>query len=267
MSREPRRKGRPKSFNAKPSQTTIQSLERALDVLDTIASSSGMTLTEIATALNQSPATIYRVLTTLEAREIVEIEPETQDWYIGHTAFRLGTAFLRRTNLVERCRQAMRDLLQATGETSNLGVEVKNKVMFVSQAETQESIRAFFPPGTISPMHASGIGKALLSHYSDDRIERILKATQMEQFTEKTISAPDALKQDLKVARSRGWAFDDEEKTMGMRCVAAPILDIYSEAVAGISVSGPTNRMPEERIAEFGELVKAAAAKVSQGLS
>lgn len=261
-----RRKGRPKAFDHKPSQTTIQSLDRALDVLDTLALANGLTLTEIASQLDQSPATMYRVLSTLEMREFVEIDPASQAWHIGPMAFRLGSSFLRRSSVVERSRPVMRDLMDASGETSNLGIEKHGQVMFIGQVETHESIRAFFPPGTLSPMHASGIGKALLSRHSDESFERFLKNCEFEQFTEKTIGSADTLRAELAEIRERGFAVDDEEKTIGMRCVAAPITNLYGEAIAGISVSGPTHRMPPEQIDRIGALVRQSAARVSRGL-
>lgn len=261
-----RRRGRPKGSGSGASRQSIQSLDRALDVLDALARGDGLTLTELASGLDQSTATMHRVLATLEARQIVELDAQTQGWHIGAMAFRLGSAFLRRSSVPERSRPAMHALMQATGETSNLGIERNREVMFVSQIETHESIRAFFPPGTTSPMHASGIGKALLSCYSDDRLEAFLRKTSLERFTEKTVHAADALKDDLRAIRERGWAYDDEEKTSGMRCVAAPILNTYGEAVAGISVSGPTHRMPGSRIGEIGDLVRDAARTVSRGL-
>lgn len=266
MAQQPRRKGRPKGFYSKPAQSTIQSLDRALDVLDLLAAHTGLTLTEIANALDQSPATMHRVLATLEARDIVEMDPQTQSWHIGSATYRLGSAFLHRSGVVERSRPAMRRLMEQTGETSNLGIEMNGNVMFISQIETTETIRAFFPPGTISPMHASGIGKALLSRYSDDRIDAFLRGRHLESFTSKTVITPDALKDDLRRTRDKGWAFDDEEKTTGMRCVASPILNTFGEAIAGISVSGPTNRMSEDRIEEVARLVCAAAEEVSRGM-
>ncbi|MEZ5777138.1 MAG: IclR family transcriptional regulator [Paracoccaceae bacterium] len=261
-----RRKGRPKGFDHEPSETTIQSLDRALTVLEALASGNGLTLTEVSEALNQSPATMYRVLSTLEAREFVETDPRTQGWHIGPTAFRLGSAFLRRSGVADKSRPVMRELTDATGETSNLGIEKDGDIMFVSQIETQESIRAFFPPGTLSPMHASGIGKALLSLYDEGRIDRFLRNNPLERFTAKTIGTVERLKEELQVARVRGFAVDDEEKNTGMRCVAAPILNAHGEAVAGISVSGPTHRMTESEIDRIGALVREAAAKVSRSL-
>ncbi len=266
MPDKPRRKGRPKNFYGKPAATTIQSLDRAFDVLDALAANMGMTLTEIAKDLQQSPATMHRVLSTLEARNIVEIDLQTQTWHIGSMAFRLGSAFLRRSGVIERSHPVMRELMEQTGETSNLGIDMNGRVMFISQIETHETIRAFFPPGTISPMHASGIGKALLSQYSDQRIAEFLRSHALECFTDKTILAAADLQEDLLKSRQRGWAYDDEEKTTGMRCVAAPILNLFGEAVAGISVSGPTLRMSEDKIDRIGTMVRGAAERVSRSM-
>ncbi|WP_435661285.1 HTH-type transcriptional regulator BhcR [Leisingera caerulea] len=266
MPQTPRRKGRPKSFDSASHPPTIQSLDRALDVLDALAGASGMTLTELSTALDQSAATMYRVLATLEARQIVEMEPQSQTWHIGAMAFRLGSAFLRRSSVIERARPVMRELMEATGETSNLGIERGGDVMFVSQVETHESIRAFFPPGTTSPMHASGIGKALLSCFGEDQLTRFLRGRTLEQFTDKTLTSADTLREDLAQIRSRGWSFDDEEKAPGMRCVAAPVFGMQGEVLAGISVSGPAARMPDARINDIGALVRGAAEKLSYGL-
>jgi IclR family acetate operon transcriptional repressor len=160
----------------------------------------------------------------------------------------------------------MRSLMAETGETSNLGIEKSGKVLFVSQVETQKSIRAFFPPGTLSPMHASGIGKALLSAYDDTQLERFLRAVSLDPFTETTLISRERLTADLRAARDRGFALDDEERTVGMRCIAACIRNIYGEVVAGISVSGPTNRLPDARIEELGSLVKKAAEDISDRL-
>lgn len=259
-------RGRPKSFYSKASQNTIQSVDRAFDVLDILALKHGLTLSEIAKELKQSPATIYRVLSTLQARNIVETDTATQVWNIGPAAFQIGHAFVRRSSVVERSRPVMRDLMAQTGETANLGIEKSDMVIFVSQVETHETIRAFFPPGTQSPMHASGIGKALLAHYSDDRLAKLLKRQSLEQFTDKTIIDPEKLLQEMAHIRAQGFAFDDEEKNLGMRCIASPILNFYGEAVAGISVSGPTHRITPDRVNTIGAVVAKAAKTLSQNL-
>ena len=160
----------------------------------------------------------------------------------------------------------MRHLVEATGETSNLGIEKSGMVVFISQVETHESIRAFFPPGTQAPMHASGIGKALLSTFTDRQLDQFFKAAALTPFTQKTICTPANLIADITAIRTRGYAFDDEEKAVGMRCIAAPIINYQGQPVAGISISGPSPRVTPDMVAKIGALVKAAGEDVSRSL-
>lgn len=266
MEHQKRQRGRPKSFSDKSGEARIQSLDRALDVLGVVAAGSGLTLTEIADDLGQSAATIYRILTTFAARGTLEIDPATQEWFVGPSSFRIGSAFLRRSGMVERARPMMRILMVETGETANLGVENDDQVLFLSQVETHENIRAFFPPGARSPMHASGIGKALLAHADNERIERYIRRKNLSRFTENTISDPDMLRSELGRIKEQGFAFDDEEKSIGMRCVAAPVFNSFGETVAGISISGPSARLTLDRIAVVSDVVIAQASVLSQSL-
>ncbi|AHM02591.1 Transcriptional regulator, IclR family [Roseibacterium elongatum DSM 19469] len=261
-----RARGRPKAWDDKTAQNTIKSLDRAMQVFEHLSQKQGVTLSELAADLSQSPATVYRILVTLEQRDLVEFDPVAQHWQIGPQAFLIGARFLRRTSLVDRARPILRDLMEQTGETANLGIAREAAVLFVSQVETQASIRAFFPPGTLSPMHASGIGKALLSQMPDDRLARLLASHPRERFTDKTLTAPEALIADLAVSRRRGYAIDDEEKTDGMRCIAAPVFDMHGEAVAGLSVSGPSTRIGLPEIAGLAAAVTRAAATLSAAM-
>lgn len=266
MSSQRRPRGRPKGFDNDPEAVVNKSIDRAIDVLEALRSGGAMSLSEIAAATDQSAATIYRILTTFLRRDMVETDADTQQWSLGAGAFRLGSAFLRRTDVVERARPEMRRLMEETGETSNLGIDRGDMVMFISQIETHETIRAFFPPGTLSPLHASGIGKALLSRFPADRIARFVAKGPLARFTPGTITDPGRLRHELDHIRAQGFAFDDEETTEGMRCIAAPILNLHGEAVAGISISGPSHRVTLDRVEPVGALVRAAAANISRGL-
>lgn len=261
-----RGRGRPKSWDDKGAQNTIKSLDRALEVLVQLGEMQGGTLSEIAGALNQSPATIYRVLTTFQGRGFADFDEQSQVWSIGPAAFLTGSQFLRRTSLVERARPIMRDLMEATGETANLGIERDGMVLFLGQVETHATIRAFFPPGTASAMHASGIGKALLCRMDDKRQREVLAASQLEQYTPFTLTDPDAMIADLHAAKARGYALDGEERNIGMRCIAAPVFNVFGEVVAGISVSGPTTRITEDRIDALAAHVMDAAAILTRAI-
>ncbi|KGJ04034.1 transcriptional regulator, IclR family [Paracoccus halophilus] len=266
MSSEPRKRGRPRGrASGSGDSGGVRALDRALDVLDAIAGASGLTLTEIAQRLALAPSTVHRVLVTLEGRGVAEIDEVTQTWHVGPTAFRHGSAFMRRTGLVERARPVLRRLMEATGETANLGILNGEAVLFLSQAETHETIRAFFPPGTRSPLHASGIGKALLAHKPRREVEMVLDEMVLERFTPMTLCDRQALLDDLGTIRLRGYSLDNEERTPGMRCIAAPIFDPVGEAAAGISVSGPVLRMTDARLPAISEAVLRAARELSFG--
>ncbi len=258
-----RARGRPRAWNDQTKQITIKTLDRAVALLEYLSIHQGKTLTGLANELGQSPATVYRVLVTLQARGLVEFDPAEQIWNIGPGAFLIGARFLQRTSLVERARPILRRLMEKTGETANLGIENKGAVLFVSQVETSASIRAFFPPGSLSPMHASGIGKALLAHMDPERLDGWFRVQTREVFTASTIADRDALQAELARVRANGFAVDNEEKNAGMRCIAAPVFDMNREAVAGISASGPANRIRSEKIAVLSEHVIDAAAQLS----
>ena len=263
----PRRsRGRPKAWADKTDQNTIKSLDRAIEVLEHLSALPGATLSELADHLDQSPATVYRVLVTLEGRGLTEFDAESQLWYVGSQAFVIGSRYLRRTSLVERATPILHQLMTQTGETANLAVPRGGSVVFVSQAECHHSIRAFFPHGSASPMHASGIGKALLSEMGPEQIAHMLRETDLEEFTRFTITDPDALKDELKRTQERGFAIDDQERNVGMRCIAATVHNWTGKAVAGISISGPVARIEDGEIDGLAEAVRTAARDLSAAL-
>lgn len=262
---ERKQRGRPRAFDDKTDQNTVKSLDRAMVVLAELARLDGATLSGLAKVLDESPATVYRVLVTLQGHRFVELDDAAQTWHVGPGAFLIGSVFLRRTSIIERARPVLRKLMEDTGETANLGIESDGAVLFVSQVETHASIRAFFPPGTIAPLHVSGIGKALLAHYPQGRLDRFV-SVGLERFTAYTITDPDALRADLSAIRTRGYAIDNEERTEGMRCIAAPIRNAHDEIVAGLSVSGPVSRVTPAQAAVFARSVLAGAERISQAL-
>jgi IclR family acetate operon transcriptional repressor len=263
----PRRaRGRPRDWHDKSEQNTIKSLDRAMEVFEFLSQSGGLPLSALAEETGQSPATVYRILVTLEGRGLVEFEGREQVWHIGPRAFVIGARFLRRTSLVDRARPVMRKLMEDTGETANLGIEKEGAVLFLGQVETNATIRAFFPPGTLSEMHASGIGKALLAHMEDRRMGRVLGDGPLPAFTAQTFTDKAALRDDLARIRAQGYAVDNEEKTDGMRCIAAPVFDMTGEAVAGISVSGPTSRVGLDDIDRLSVPVMDAARDLTRAI-
>ena len=258
-----RSRGRPRTQNSNMAGSTVQALDRGLMLLVALTREGSVTLTDIAMKVGMPPSSAHRVLITLQKHGFVEFDEASQEWAIGIEAFRVGNSYLERTNLVEMAQPIMRDLMENTGETANLAIGSEGQVVFVSQVETHNPIRAFFRPGTRGHMHASGIGKALLADMSRPEVEKILQKTGLPEFTSKTLVSPDALFADLKKTAVRRWSFDDEERYMGMRCVAASIYNSSGKAVAGISVSGPTIRFSDVDVEEIGPRVRRSADEIT----
>ncbi|MEM9205943.1 MAG: HTH-type transcriptional regulator BhcR [Pseudomonadota bacterium] len=260
-----RSRGRPRG-QKKEGQGSVAALEKAITVLQVLSRAKGLSLTELSQRADLPTATAYRILTTLEAKGVVHFEDAAQLWSIGIEAFRIGSAFLSRTDILEESRPVMQALSAEVNETANLAILDGTEVVFVSQVETDQPIRAFFRPGTRGRVHASGIGKALLAFSEESVRERIVSSAPLDGFTQTTITNREALKLDLSAIRARGFAIDNEERTVGMRCIAAPIFDQTGRPVAGISVSGPSVRMPVESDDNIGAAVKRAASEISQAI-
>lgn len=264
MQQQKRQRGRPKSQFTESSAGTLQSLDRALGVLSAIARADRMTLTDLSLAVGVPTATTHRILTTLQKRGFVTFDEDRQDWLIGIEAFRTGSSFLKRRDLAEIGRPVMQLLMEQTGETANLAVPQAAEVVFIGQIETQNPIRAFFPPSTRTAMHASGTGKAILAELPEDQVRQLLIKSGLERFTVNTHTTPAELFEDLAEIRARGWSFDHEERHDGMSCIGSAIFDEYGNPCAGVSISGPSIRFYPLRISELGAAVTHAAAEITE---
>lgn len=258
-----RARGRPKSVFKESSAGTLQSLDRALEILSVIARLGQCTLSDLSRETGVPTATTHRILTTLFNRGFVGFDETRQEWMVGIEAYRTGVSYLKRNKVAELARPIMQRLMHDTGETANLAVADKQFVVFVSQIETSNPIRAFFPPGSRSQMYASGTGKALLAAMRPDVLDKIISTTEFIPFTDRTIVDPNALQQDLNTIRQRGWSFDEEERYLGMCCVGAAIFNEQQEPFAGVSVSGPSARFQRKAVERLGDLVSKAAAEIT----
>jgi IclR family acetate operon transcriptional repressor len=244
-----RRRGRPASTSSEPSGE-VQSLDRAIALLEVLASGEGLGLSEVARHAELPPSTVHRLLMTLHRRGLVSHDAETGLWTIGVGLFRIGSAYLRIRKLPEIARPVIRHLLQEVGETVNVSMLDQREIVCVAQAESHAAVRAFFRLGRRLPIHASR--------------DELLHGATLERFTDKTHRSRKALLADVAAIAVRGWAFDDEEHTLGMQCVSAAILNEWSEPAGAVSISAPAVRMGRECAATLGERVKATALQLSQ---
>lgn len=243
----------------------VQSLRRALSLLDGVAATpDGTTLTEIAQQIGLATSTTHRLLTSLEHARYVHFDSERKVWTIGVQAFTTGNAFLKTRNLAAIARPHMRAMMEECEETVNLAIIDQNEAIYLAQVECRHMMRTFARPGGRVPLHCSGVGKALLSAMSETELSRVLHDRGLSRVTIKTITTPAALRQDLALTRERGYAFDDEEHAIGLRCVAAVIHNENGDAIGAVSLSGPMARIPDNRVAALGSLVRRKASVISE---
>ncbi|ASY59518.1 IclR family transcriptional regulator [Sinorhizobium sp. CCBAU 05631] len=251
------KRGRKAAENAAPS--SVQVLDRSLSLLAIVAEGDGSTLTSLSERTGMAPSTVHRLLSSLASHGMVTNDGDTGTWTVGVKAFEIGNAFLRFRKLGTISRPFLKQLMEKSGETANIGIEDDGDVVFISQVESHAPMRAFFRPGRRGPIHASGIGKAILATWSDTEIAKALNGRTLAHFTERTLDTLPALLADITEIRFRGWSIDDEEHTLGMRCIAAPVFNEYGEAIGGISISGPTVRIDDAKLTIIGPVVRRTA--------
>ncbi|HEY0353875.1 MAG TPA: IclR family transcriptional regulator, partial [Enterovirga sp.] len=201
-----RRRGRPASVGSEPSGE-VQSLDRAIGLLEMLASGEGLGLSELARHTELPPSTVHRLLMTLNRRGLVSHDGETGLWTVGVGLFRIGSAYLRIRKLPEIVRPVIRKLLDEVGETVNVSMLDQRELVCVAQAESHAPVRAFFRLGRRLPLHASAAGKAILAAGSPAFRDDLLEGAPIERFTNKTHRSRKALLADVGEVATRGWAF------------------------------------------------------------
>ena len=234
----------------------VQSLARGLALLERVAAASdGISLSGLAESTALAPSTAHRLLASLRERGFAQQDPETGLWHIGARAFTVGNAFLRGRSYVALARHHMRDLVERSGETANLAALDQNEAVYLTQIECDEMMRAFARPGTRVPLHCSGVGKALLAALPEREAESIIASAGLARLTKRTLVDLEALRGDLSLSRRRGFAIDDGEHAVGLRCVAAAIHDDGGRPLAALSISGPAARIDDHKLEMLGGLV------------
>jgi IclR family acetate operon transcriptional repressor len=250
-----------------PRDGGVQSVDRALSIIETLAEDDeGYRLTDLAVRTGLSPSTVHRLLTTLEKRRFVQFDRDESMWHIGAQSFAVGSTFVRRRNFVTQALPYLRKLRDRTRETANLAVVDDGAIVVLTRVESREIMRSVTKVGGRVPMVASGLGKALLSTYSEEDVFAIIQRQGMPRLTSKSIVRAGELCKSLHDIRQQGYSVDDEEALIGLRCVSAVVYDDCSEPLAAISVSGKASRVPNDRLPVLGKLVQEVAAELTKAL-
>jgi len=244
-----------------------QSLDRALLMLLTIADSPrpGLTLAAASAALGYSKATSQRLLRTLVSRDFLQYDEELGVYSLGVANVRLGSEYLHRLDLRGVALPTMRKLVAETRETAHLGTVSGPDVVYIELVDSPQPVRIFSRVGDAVPAYATSAGKAILAWLGDETLAAHLPPV-FEARTQNTLLSEEALLDDLRLTRERGFAIDNSENREGLRSYAAPIFDFSDTVVAAVSIAGPSSRVQASMDAEYGSRIVDAARTISVAL-
>lgn len=245
---------------------TSRVVARALDVALALAAADGLTRAELALRLNLPATTVLRLLTTLSAARMAEMDPATQRWTVGPAAFRLGAAFLRRGGLGERAAPILRGLAAGSGETALLVVADGDAAMVVGQSSPAHPVRADLPDGARLPLHATAAGKALIAHLPLQRVQALLGRGAFPFHTDATLTDQGELTADLATIRHTGVTRDAGEWQAGLSSIAAPVFGGLGEPVAALALAGPSARLTGARMDQLAATLAAEARALGRAL-
>jgi IclR family KDG regulon transcriptional repressor len=245
----------------------VQVLDRALSILRLLGERPGdRSLAEVCTGLKLHKSTGHRLLTVLEQNRLVEKNPGTGRYRLGLGLFELGSKAIASLDLREQSRPHLNMVLHETEETVHFCLFDQGEVLYIEKMEPQRSVRMSSSIGRRAPAYCTAVGKAILAELSVAEVNAIIERSGLKQITENTISTKEALSTELKIIRDRGFAVDDEENEIGVRCVGAAVRDYLGRPVAALSVSGPAFRISKARVSIIAKPVMRAAAALSAEL-
>ncbi len=245
---------------------SVKAVHKTMALLEALAQQKEMGVTELAECAGMHKSTVYRFLNSLKDLAYVRQNAANEKYSLTLKLFELGSYVLGRLELWEQAHPIMEQLAEQTHETVHLAVLDDGRLVYLGKFESTQALRVSMSSriGQSAPTYCTGVGKLLLAHAPPEQVERILAREGLKRFTEHTITDRTLLARELDSIRQRGFAFDDEEHEVGVRCVAAPVRNNQGATVAALSISIPKVRMPDGEIPRYRELVTRSADEISR---
>lgn len=242
----------------------VRVIDRALDIIELLAQEDRpMKLHEIVEKSGMSKTTVYRLLSTLCARNYAE-KREDGSYGIGYKLIETASTQINSLELLSESKPFLRRIAKEFDLNSHMGLLEKGDVVYIERLDVFPGTWLYTRVGYRSPAYCSSIGKVLMSCLSGEELDETLAQCSFKKYTKNTITDPEALKRSLHQIRRQGWAMDDEEYQEGHRCIGAPIFDYRGCAAAAMSVSGDHGALSDERVPEVIRAVKETAAEISR---
>lgn len=249
-------------MNEQPRRDSVQSIERALALLEYMADSGGEAgITELSASTGLPIPTIHRLLRTLVTVGYVRQE-HSRRYALGPKLIRLGDSAQQLVGVWVR--PYLLELTEVTGETANLAMIDRDVMVYVAQVPSRHTMRMFTEVGRKAPVHATGVGKAILSQLEDDQVRAILTRTGLPARTPRTITDMDQFIEEMGEIRQQGYALDDGEQELAVRCVAVPVVQQVPRFA--LSITGPDSRITGKVIAAAVPALQRVAGKFAEML-
>ena len=243
----------------------VQSVDRAITVLEILARRGDTGVTEIAIELGGHKSTACRLVSVLEQRGLVEQHSERGKYRLGLGLVRLAGATTAKLDLTQQGRPVCEALAREVGETINIAILSGHDALYLDQVAGTSALQMHNWVGQLIPLHCTSNGKALIAFLPEDR-QRDLLIQPLGRFTDSTITDVDLLLKELATVRELGYATAFEELEQGLVAVAAPIRDLSGNVVASLSASGPVFRLERDRVPAIAAAVRTGAAEISRRL-
>jgi len=245
----------------------IHVIDRAAQILDCFGfDHQELSVSEIGVKTSLHRSTAHRILMALEYNDLIQQNPENGKYRLGIKLFRLGHQAVSHLNLREICRPFLTRVMNETKETVHLAVLDEDQVLYLDKVEGPHALRMPSRVGRRIPTYCTSLGKAMLSCLDDQEVKNTLRVQVLRPYTANTVKTLSQLLTDLRVVRKRGYAVDNEEIELGLRCVGAPIKDYTGAMVGAISVAAPSARLSNQKISAVGRLVTGTAEEISEKL-
>lgn len=248
----------------KTDAASVKAVVKTIQIIEEMAHRDQVGVTEIATATGISKATAFRFLSTLE--QLGYVQQANQSLYcLSLKLFELGSIIRARRSKLDDVRPTLHSLATATRETVHLATLEGDHLVYLYKIESTLSLKVSMMSeiGRSAPLYCTGVGKVMLAYQPTEQQDRLINSTVLKRFTPKTITDLAGLKDELSRIVSNGYALDDEEHELGVRCVAAPIHNSDREVIAALSVSAPSARLTDDKIQEYSANVCTYAQKIS----
>ncbi|MFI3213003.1 MAG: IclR family transcriptional regulator [Eubacteriales bacterium] len=246
----------------------IQVADKLFAVIETLAELGSCGLVHLSKEVSIHKTTVHRILNSLIYMGYVKQDGETLQYSLTHKILGLSNQILHKFDFVELARPFLKQLVNTTNETVHLVQMEGAHALYIDKVESYtNTIRLVSKVGVLIPLYCSGVGKALLAELPDDEIKEIWEHSDIQQLTPHTITDFSNFMEQINLIRSRGYALDNEEHELGVRCIATSICDHYGNPTYAISISAPLGRMDDERIKELSVFILGKKEELSNELS